>query len=79
MGRDAVLRRARILRINHPTLGDLKRIETEGLVYVLTLIGGEQVRVEAEESPGTIERAPGLQIANVATWDIDVTLALSKP
>jgi hypothetical protein len=78
MSRDAVVRRARILRINHPVLGDLQRIETEGLVYVFTLSSGEQVRVEAEESPGKVEGSPGSQIANVVTWDFDVTLAVSK-
>lgn len=74
--REPVLRRARIVCIRHATLGGIRRIETTGLVYVMTLVDGNEVHVEAEETPGKIEYASGTRTAEVAIWDFNVDLTL---
>lgn len=48
-------RRVRIASIAHPQLGAIQSIDTNGLVYVITLADSRVVRVEAEETPGSIE------------------------
>jgi len=76
---DPVLRRARIVRIHHATLGDVRRVETKGLVYAITLIDGTSIQVEAEETPGEIEYKPASHVANVDNWDLDVEVSVASP
>jgi hypothetical protein len=44
----------KIISICHTELGNVQKIDTNGLDYTLTLADGTQIKVEAEESPGFI-------------------------
>jgi len=76
---DPILRRARIARIHHAILGDVRRVETKGLVYAITLIDGTSIQVEAEETPGEIEYTPASHIAKIDNWDLDVEVSIASP
>ena len=49
-----VTARKRILSIHHPQLGDIRKIDTSGLEYTITMLDGRVLKVEAEETPGLI-------------------------
>ena len=71
------VRYARVLDIEHPELGPLQRIDTDGLDYIFYPIEGAEVVVNAEEEPGAVYDNDDLEIAD---WSVLVTLAdVSEP
>ena len=46
--------RKQIKSISHPILGQIERIDAEGLVYKFTTSDGRVSRIEAEENPGLV-------------------------
>jgi hypothetical protein len=50
---------ATVLRISHPTLGDLRAVRTDGLDYAFVLVDGTELVVNAEEEPGKLVDASG--------------------
>lgn len=73
-----VLHWVRIVRIRHPSLGEVRRVDTKGLVYALELIDGAVIQVEAEETPGRIEYMPPTCRAEVEGWDLEVEVDRSR-
>lgn len=70
------IRVASVLSIDHPTLGSIERIDTDGLDYVFQLDGGERITVNAEEQPG--KAYEGYQ--EVVDWSVMVLLGdVSEP
>lgn len=54
----AVVARGTIAAIRHPALGAVRRVDTRGLDYTITLADGTELTVNAEEEPGKLyERA----------------------
>lgn len=51
-------RRCVIDAIDHPDLGQVAEIDTNGLDYTITLANGTAFLVEAEESPGYVYEFP---------------------
>jgi hypothetical protein len=49
---DAVIARGTIAAIRHPELGAIRKVDTRGLDYTITLADGTELKVEAEETPG---------------------------
>jgi hypothetical protein len=64
------VRFATVLEIHHDVLGQLSRIDADGLDYVFTPVDGPEIIVNAEEDPGTVYD-PEIKIDN---WSIIVTL-----
>jgi hypothetical protein len=57
---DAIMASGCIAAIRHPELGAIRKVDTRGLDYTLTLDDGTELTVNAEEEPGKIyERAHG--------------------
>jgi len=54
-------KKIRITAIRHPVLGDIKKIETDGLDYTMHLADGRVLKVEAEETPGVVYGLPPIQ------------------
>ena len=46
------LRFANVVEIHHPILGQLSRVDTDGLDYIFATIDGKEILVNAEEEPG---------------------------
>jgi hypothetical protein len=75
-GANSEVRQATILKIEHPVLGLLKRIDTDGLDYVFVRADHLMILVNAEEEPGTC-RDPEIQVSD---WSVRVDLAdVSEP
>jgi hypothetical protein len=74
---DPLFRSVRILRIHHPSLGPIARIDATGLTYSVVLMGGSVVEVEAEETPGQIESELPAGVAPFEDWDFEVELEYS--
>jgi hypothetical protein len=50
----------RITSIRHPDLGGIRKVDTHGLDYTITLADGTEIVVNAEEDPGKMfEGKPG--------------------
>jgi hypothetical protein len=49
---DAVTAHGTIAAIRHPELGAIRKVDTRGLDYTITLADGTELKVEAEETPG---------------------------
>ena len=61
-----------IIKIGHRTIGEIREIDTRGLTYRIKLISGEEIVVEAEETPGKIENDyPSFDNDN---WRFEVTI-----
>lgn len=60
--------KAKILKITHPELGDIRGIITIGLDYSIYLSNGDIIIVNAEESPGDFESSEYI----VNEWKFDV-------
>ncbi len=57
---DAVVAHGTISAIRHPELGEIRKVDTRGLDYTITLTDGTEVLVNAEEEPGKLyERGGG--------------------
>ncbi len=73
------VRTARVTGIRHPILGELERVDTDGLDYHFQPVGGEAIRVNAEEDPGSVFDAPG-DMPSIDDWSVAVELAdVSQP
>lgn len=73
------VRTAQVESIEHPDLGSLARIDTDGLDYVFITAGGDRIVVNAEENPGTIFENP-LSLPSIDDWSVSVVLgAISEP
>ena len=66
--------KAKIQKIMHPELGDIKGIITLGLSYKIYLGDGNEITVDAEERPGTIEYSTASY--TVTQWIFDVQIDL---
>lgn len=64
------VREARIVGISHPQLGEIQRIDTDGLDYIFCKADGSELIVNAEEDPGTVYDVP----VEVENWAINVCL-----
>lgn len=72
---DAVVARGTIAAIRHPELGAVRKVDTRGLDYTITLADGTELRVEAEETPGVCYERP-----EVTEWRFVVAFeSLSEP
>lgn len=69
-GKDDCEVRAKIKRITHPELGEVKGIITIGLDYSIHLDGGALIVVNAEERPGKIQDPSYV----VTEWAFDVRI-----
>ena len=70
------VRYATIAEMNHPKLGRLQRIDTDGLDYIFVPVVGEEVIVNAEEEPGTTYNDE----VQVDDWSVFVSLSeVSEP
>ncbi len=63
----------KIAAIRHPELGGIRKVETRGFDYTITLIDGTTLVVNAEEHPGKIYGGhPGAWIDVVSNWRFEV-------
>lgn len=65
-----------ILKINHRTIGEVSEIDTEGLTYRIKLISGQEIGVEAEETPGKVEN--DYPLFDDDNWKFEVTIKRLK-
>ncbi len=71
-GNDDCEVKAKISKITHPELGNVKGIITIGLDYSIYLSDGNSIIVNAEESPGDFEDSKYI----VDEWDFDVQIEI---
>lgn len=70
------VRLATVLQIEHPTLGRLQQVVTDGLDYIFVRSDGTDILVNAEEEPGS-SHEPGIFVTD---WSIRVMLTeVSEP
>ncbi|MFM2305803.1 MAG: hypothetical protein RLZZ367_472 [Bacteroidota bacterium] len=69
-----------ILSITHKTLGAINEIDCRGLTYRITLASGKYIQVEAEETPGMIEKEFSTHIEDFDTCNFEflVEIKLSE-
>lgn len=67
-GNDDCEVKAKIVKITHPQLGDIRGIITIGLDYSIYLSDGNIIVVNAEETPGRFENSEYI----VNEWDFEV-------
>lgn len=73
---ESEIRFAKILKIEHETIGEILRVDTFGLDYILFPTIGEEVVIDAEEDPGLVLSGG----SSVEDWSLRVTLAeVSEP
>jgi len=73
---NCIVRYARIAEMHHKELGDLLKVDTDGLDYIFASSNGEEIVVDAEEDPGTIYDSK----LKVADWSVLVKLVeVSEP
>ncbi len=73
------VRTAHVISIEHPELGPLARVDTAGLDYVFITDRGDNIVVNAEESPGTVFQKESESLL-VDNWSISVVLTnVSEP
>lgn len=73
---NSVLRFAEIVEIYHPELGNLARVDTDGLDYIFVPIEGGEIFVNAEEEPGNAYDTE----FEIDDWTLQVTLQnVSEP
>jgi hypothetical protein len=81
---DAVFARGTIATIEHPELGVVRVVDTQGLDYTLHLADGTELLVNAEEEPGRLwERVGGKWVDStrvVTNWRFAIRFAsLAEP
>jgi len=57
--KDVLLARGTIAAISHPELGEIRKLDTRGLDYTITLTDGTELLVNAEEEPGKLYERVG--------------------
>jgi hypothetical protein len=74
--KDAIWATGKIIRIYHQELGEVRKVDTEGLDYTIIMADGVELLVNAEEKPGKIyEGKPGAWIESkrvVSEWRFEV-------
>ncbi len=68
--RQSEVRSAKVIGIWHPELGALQRIDTAGLDYAFWTAAGEELIVNAEETPGEIYDTD----LKIGQWEVEVLL-----
>jgi hypothetical protein len=81
---DAVIARGTIAAIRHPEFGAVRKVDTRGLDYTITLADGTELLVNAEEEPGKLYERVGEEWREsprvVSDWRFVVEFAsLSEP
>jgi hypothetical protein len=81
---NAMVARGTIGGIRHPELGDIRKVDTRGLDYTITLADGTELLINAEEEPGRLYERVGGEWAGssraVRGWRFVVEFAaLSEP
>lgn len=70
--REPMFASGKIFSIWHPDLGDIRKVDTHGLDYTITLGDGAEIVVNAEEDPGKMfEGKPGAWVESkrvVSEW-----------
>jgi hypothetical protein len=75
---NSCVRYARVLEMTHPRLGSLLRIDTDGQDYIFYPVLGEEIVVNAEETPGTVYDSRPEQA--IQDWSVVVKLEdVSEP
>ncbi len=70
------VRTATIISIHHSVLGQMVRIDTDGLDYVFYPESQDEIMVNAEENPGSIYDNP----LEITDWSVTVTMnQVSEP
>ena len=70
------VRYAKIVEMHHPELGQLLKIDTDGLDYIFFPVDGEEIVINAEEEPGLAYDSELV----VNDWSVFVKLAdVSEP
>jgi hypothetical protein len=67
------VREATVLSIDHPQLGGLSGVATDGLDYRFVLADGTTLVVNAEEDPGTVA-GDGPDVPCIDNWSVAVVL-----
>lgn len=68
---NCVTRFAFVDQMLHPVMGELLRIDTDGLDYIFFPVNGHEVVVNAEEEPGSIYDGAG----PITDWSVRVKLS----
>lgn len=81
---DAVVASGTIAAIRHSDLGEVRKVDTRGLDYTITLADGSELLVNAEEEPGNLHERDGDQwqasSRSVCDWRFVVVFeSLSEP
>ena len=80
---DAVAGWGTVVRITHPVLGDLLKVDTKGLDYAFVLADGQRLIVDAEEAPGKLFVESGgiwrREIPRIESWNLLVEIADLTP
>lgn len=70
------VRYAKIVEMHHPQLGQLLRVDTDGMDYIFFPVEGEEIVINAEEEPGSAYD----NNVDVDDWSVYVKLAeVSEP
>jgi hypothetical protein len=56
---DMVVSHGKIVAIRHPMLGNVRKVDTRGLDYTITLKNSTELLVNAEEEPGRLFHRAG--------------------
>ena len=71
-----VFAQGKIAAIRHPELGEIRKVDTRGLDYKITLLDGTLLAVNAEEDPGKIyESESGAWVQSpraISDWSFEV-------
>lgn len=74
--KDQMFASGKITAIRHPELGEIRKVDTRGLDYTITLADGTEIVVNAEETPGKMyEGKPGAWVESqrvVSQWRFEV-------
>lgn len=65
------IRFAKIVNIEHATLGEMLRVDTFGLDYILYPVSGEEIIIDGEEEAGVVRSGTSQQVSD---WTMVVTL-----
>jgi hypothetical protein len=73
---DGMFASGKIAAIRHPELGDIRKVDTRGLDYTITLVDGTELVVNVEEDVGKMyEGKPGAWVESqrvVSNWRFEV-------
>ena len=74
-GADAQRREATVEAIEHPQLGEILRVDTEGLDYIIYPADGAEWVVDADQQPGQVSQGD----RSIANWELRVLLGDVSP